>query len=83
MPADFDLWLRFFRLTPLCAVGTVLGGFRVHDDRLGEAGDGLYEREAGRGCTRASSPASTADAVACSADPLGPAPQAEAPSPAS
>jgi len=43
---DFDLWLRFFRLTPLYSVGTVLGGFRVHDDRLGETSDNCYEREA-------------------------------------
>ena len=45
--ADFDLWLRFFRLAPLCSVATLLGGFRVHGDRLGDAGDGPYEREAG------------------------------------
>ncbi len=44
--ADFDLWLRFFRLAPLVHVQTLLGGFRVHEDRLGDAGDGLYEREA-------------------------------------
>jgi glycosyltransferase involved in cell wall biosynthesis len=44
--ADLDLWLRFLRVAPLYGVGTVLGGFRVHDDRLGEAGDGQYEREA-------------------------------------
>jgi len=43
--ADFDLWLRFFRWAPLCHVQTVLGGFRVHEDRLGDAGGGLYERE--------------------------------------
>lgn len=43
--ADFDLWLRFLRLAPLCRVQTILAGFRVHEDRLGEAGDGLYERE--------------------------------------
>ena len=44
--ADLDLWLRFFRLAPLYRVGTLLGGFRVHDDRLGKAGDDLYGREA-------------------------------------
>lgn len=44
--ADLDLWLRFVRLTPLCVVETLLGGFRVHDDRLGEIGDDLYRREA-------------------------------------
>lgn len=44
--ADLDLWLRFLRLAPLCFVPTVLGGFRVHGDRLGEVGQGLYEREA-------------------------------------
>jgi glycosyltransferase involved in cell wall biosynthesis len=43
--ADFDLWLRFLRLAPLCHVGTLLAGFRVHDNRLGEVGNGLYERE--------------------------------------
>jgi len=44
--ADLDLWLRFFRLVPLYRVGTLLGGFRVHDDCLGDAGDDLYGREA-------------------------------------
>jgi len=43
--ADFDLWLRFLRLTPLYHVGTVLGGWRVHDDHLGELGHGQYMRE--------------------------------------
>lgn len=43
--ADFDLWLRFLRLAPLYHVGTVLAGFRVHENRLGDIGDGLYERE--------------------------------------
>lgn len=43
--ADFELWLRFLRLTPLCHVQTVLGGFRVHEDRLGDAGGGHYQRE--------------------------------------
>ena len=46
--ADFELWLRFFRLAPLHDVGTVLAGYRVHGNRLGEAADGLYEREASR-----------------------------------
>ncbi len=44
--ADFDLWLRFFRLAKLYHVGTVLGGFRNHDQRLGDQEDGRYEREA-------------------------------------
>ena len=44
--ADLDLWLRFTRLADFCSVPVVLGGFRRHDDALGEAGDGLYEREA-------------------------------------
>ena len=44
--ADFDLWLRFLRLTPLYHVETVLGGFRNHDDRLGDQADGRYESEA-------------------------------------
>ncbi|MBN1632260.1 MAG: glycosyltransferase [Thermoleophilia bacterium] len=44
--ADLDLWLRFFRLARLYHVGTILGGFRVHDEPLGKAGHGLYEREA-------------------------------------
>jgi hypothetical protein len=44
--ADLDLWLRFFRLAPLYHVETVLGGFRVHEDRLGKAGEDLYGREA-------------------------------------
>ena len=39
--ADFDLWLRFFSLARLHHVDTVLGGFRVHGDRLG-----AYERYA-------------------------------------
>jgi glycosyltransferase involved in cell wall biosynthesis len=43
--ADFDLWLRFMRLAPLHHVDTLLAGFRVHDDRLGDAGGGPYERE--------------------------------------
>ena len=43
--ADFDLWLRFFRLAPLYGVGTLLGGYRVHDDPLSQAETGLYERE--------------------------------------
>jgi len=50
--ADFDLWLRFFHLAPLYSVATLLGGFRVHDDRLGESADGLYEREASHVHTR-------------------------------
>jgi hypothetical protein len=33
--ADFDLWLRFFRHAPLYHAGTILGGFRIHGDRLG------------------------------------------------
>jgi glycosyltransferase involved in cell wall biosynthesis len=44
---DLDLWLRFFRLAALYQVETLLGGFRVHDDRLGKVGDDLYGREAG------------------------------------
>ncbi len=44
--ADLDLWLRFFQLAPLYRVETVLGGFRVHDQRLGKIGDDLYGREA-------------------------------------
>jgi len=44
--ADLDLWLRFFELAPLYHVETLLGGFRVHDERLGKAGDDLYGREA-------------------------------------
>lgn len=43
--ADFDLWLRFLRLAPLYHVDTILGGYRVHDDALGEHGGGKYERE--------------------------------------
>jgi len=50
--ADFELWLRFFRLAPLYSVGTLLGGFRVHGDRLADAGDDLYEREAGEAHAR-------------------------------
>jgi glycosyltransferase involved in cell wall biosynthesis len=46
--ADFDLWLRFLRLAPLHHVETVLGGFRNHDDRLGDQVDGRYEEEAAR-----------------------------------
>ncbi|HTX70917.1 MAG TPA: glycosyltransferase family 2 protein [Thermoleophilia bacterium] len=44
--ADFDLWLRFLRLSPLYHVETVLGAFRNHDDRLGDQADGRYESEA-------------------------------------
>jgi len=44
--ADFDLWLRFLKLAPLHHVDTVLGGWRVHDDHLGESGRGEYSREA-------------------------------------
>jgi glycosyltransferase involved in cell wall biosynthesis len=43
--ADFGLWLRFLQLTPLYHVGTILGGWRVHDDHLGELGGGEYTRE--------------------------------------
>lgn len=43
--ADFDLWLRFLRLAPLHHVQTILGGFRVHGDALGQAGGGEYQRE--------------------------------------
>ena len=46
--ADLDLWLRFYRLAPLCHVQTLLGGFRVHGDQLGELGNGRYDREAHR-----------------------------------
>ena len=46
LAADFDLWLRFMRLAPLHHVETVLGGWRVHDDHLGELGHGGYAREA-------------------------------------
>ena len=35
--ADFELWLRFFRLAELHHVTTILGGYRVHGDRLGAA----------------------------------------------
>ena len=44
--ADFELWLRFARIARLYHVETVLGGFRIHGERLGDADDGLYEREA-------------------------------------
>ena len=50
--ADLDLWLRFYRLAPLCHVETLLGGFRVHGDQLGELGNGPYEREARRSHAR-------------------------------
>ncbi len=43
--ADFDLWLRFFRLSPLHHVDTILGGFRIHGNALAKHDDGLYERE--------------------------------------
>lgn len=43
--ADFDLWLRFFGFSSLCHVSTVLGGWRIHDERLGVQGKGRYERE--------------------------------------
>ena len=46
LAADFDLWLRFFDLAQLYHVNTVLGGFRVHGDRLG-AGE-RYAPEAAR-----------------------------------
>jgi len=32
---DFNLWLRFFKYTPLYYVNTILGGFRYHDIRRG------------------------------------------------
>jgi glycosyltransferase involved in cell wall biosynthesis len=44
--ADFDLWLRFLRLAPLYHVETVLGGFRHHDDALGDQSGGPYQQEA-------------------------------------
>jgi len=44
--ADLDLWLRFFRHASLYHVETLLGGFRVHEDRLGKAGGDMYAREA-------------------------------------
>lgn len=44
--ADLDLWLRFFRHAQLYQVGTLLGGFRVHEDRLGKAGGDMYARQA-------------------------------------
>ena len=43
--ADFDLWLRFLRLAPLYHAQTILGGFRVHGDALGQEGGREYERE--------------------------------------
>lgn len=46
LAADFDLWLRFLRLAPLHHVETVLGGWRVHENALGELGGGGYTREA-------------------------------------
>jgi glycosyltransferase involved in cell wall biosynthesis len=42
--ADFDLWLRFLRSARLHHVDTVLGGFRVHGNRLGAPES--YRREA-------------------------------------
>ena len=44
--ADLDLWLRFFDQAPLYHVDTLLGGFRVHEERLGKTGEDLYGREA-------------------------------------
>ena len=44
--ADFDLWLRFLRLAPLYHAGTILGGWRVHENALGDASSGVYSREA-------------------------------------
>jgi len=44
--ADLELWLRFFELAPLYRVETLLGGFRVHDERLGKADGDMYGREA-------------------------------------
>jgi len=44
--ADLDLWLRFFRHARLYHVETLLGGFRVHENRLGKAGGDMYARQA-------------------------------------
>lgn len=46
--ADFDLWLRFMRLAPLYHLGTVLGGFRVHDERMGGQENPGYAEETDR-----------------------------------
>jgi glycosyltransferase involved in cell wall biosynthesis len=43
---DLELWMRFFRLTPLYHLATVLAGFRAHDRRLGGLDNQDYQREA-------------------------------------
>ena len=58
--ADFELWLRFFRLAPLYNVTTLLAGFRCHDDRLGESADGAVRARSSATFTRASPAAATA-----------------------
>jgi glycosyltransferase involved in cell wall biosynthesis len=44
--ADYDLWARFFAHADLCFVSCALAAFRVHEDRLGEAGGDKYQVEA-------------------------------------
>jgi len=43
---DFDLWLRFFRVTSLSYVNTILAGFRTHKNQRGSIAIDSYRAEA-------------------------------------
>jgi len=48
LAGDFELWARFYQLAPLYAVGTPLGGFRLHKDQKTASQSSEYVREAVR-----------------------------------
>lgn len=46
--ADFELWLRFFKLSRLYQLDTIVGGFRYHVNRKGDSITGSYRAEANK-----------------------------------
>jgi hypothetical protein len=43
--ADFELWMRFFRLAPLCTVDALLAGFRQHGNQRSVGHRAEYDAE--------------------------------------
>jgi glycosyltransferase involved in cell wall biosynthesis len=43
--ADFDLWCRFFKHAQVYSIGTILSGFRLHDNQISVINNSFYEAE--------------------------------------
>lgn len=46
LACDFELWLRFFKESPLSYVNTILAGFRIHENQRGSVASNIYHMEA-------------------------------------